>query len=103
MKREVVWTWSAEADMQRLYGVAEDYCDGNGNQLLSEVEKVTALLLCFPLMAAQWRAPVRRMILRRRHLALFYVPEPRGIVIIGVADLRGDPDNLWKELQGRLP
>lgn len=103
MKREVIWTWAAEADVQRLYASAEDHSEGNGLQLLSEVEKATALLLCFPLMAAQWRPPVRRLILRRRHLALFYVPAPRGIVIIGVADLRSDPDDLWREMQGRLP
>ncbi|MCF7786642.1 MAG: type II toxin-antitoxin system RelE/ParE family toxin [Prosthecobacter sp.] len=103
MKLEVIWTWAAEADMQRLYASAEDNSEGSGNQLLSEVEKATALLLCFPQMAVQWRSPVRRLILRRRHLALFYVPEPRGIVVIGVADLRGDPDSWWSELQGRLP
>ncbi len=103
MKREVVWTWSAEAEMQRLYASAEDHSEGSGNQLLTEVEKATVLLLCFPQMAAQWRSPVRRLILRRRNLALFYVPEPRGIVIIGLADLRGDPDSLWSELQRRLP
>ena len=33
----------------------------------------------------------------------FYVPEPRGIVVIGVADIRGDPESLWNELKGRLP
>jgi plasmid stabilization system protein ParE len=103
MKRELVWTWAAEADMQRFYAVAEDQAEGSGIQLLSEIEKAAALLLCFPLMAAQWRPPVRRLILRRRHLALFHVPEPRGIVVIGVADLRGDPDDLWRELHGRLP
>lgn len=103
MKRELIWTWSAEADMQRLYATAEDHCEGNGDQLLSEVEKATALLLCFPLMAPHWRPPLRRMILRRRHLALFYVPEPRGIVVVGVADLRSDPDSLWSQLKRRLP
>lgn len=103
MKREVIWTWSAEADVQRFYANAEDHAEGSGVQLLLEFEKAAALLLCFPLMAAQWRFPVRRLILRRRQLALFYVPEPRGIVIIGVADLRGDPNKLWSELQGRLP
>jgi len=103
MKREVIWTWSAEVDMQRLHASAEDHSEGSGNQFLSEVEKATVLLLCFPQMAKLWRSPVRRLILRRRHLALFYVPEPRGIVVIGVADPRGDPDRLWNELQGRLP
>lgn len=103
MKRELIWTWAAEADLQRFYAIAEDQAEGFGAHLLSEVERAAALLLCFPLMAAQWRFPVRRLILRRRQLALFYVPEPRGIVVIGVADLRCNPDDLWREMQGRLP
>lgn len=46
---------------------------------------------------------MRRLILRRRHLALFYVPEPRGIVVIGVVDMRRDPESLWGEIRDRLP
>jgi len=103
MKRELIWTWAAEADIQRFYANAEDHAEGSGVHLLLEVEKAAALLLCFPLMAAQWQPPIRRLILRRRQLALFYVPEPRGIVVIGVADLRCDPDDLWRVMQGRLP
>lgn len=103
MKREVIWTWAAEADLQRLFAEAEDSSDGNGLRLLTEIEKATVLLLCFPLLAPAWRSPVRRLVLRRRHLGLFYVPEPRGIVVIGVADLRRDPESLRSEMLGRLP
>jgi|GEM_PF-639723 len=103
MKREIVWTWAAEADMQRFYAEAEDQEEAKGLELLVLAEKATVLLLCFPQMAPQWRHPVRRLILRRRHLALFYVPEPRGIVIIGVADMRRDPESLWGEIRDRLP
>ncbi len=103
MKREVIWTWAAEADLQRLFAEAEDASEGNGLRLLTEIEKATVLLLCFPLLAPNWRPPVRRMVLRRRNLGVFYVPEPRGIVVVGVADLRRDPESLWKELLGRLP
>jgi len=103
MKREVVWTWAAEADLQHFYAGLEDCEEGAGMRLLIEIEKATVLLLAFPFLAAKWRPPVRRMILRRRKLALFYVPEPRGIVVIGVADLRRDPDSLWRELRSRLP
>ena len=89
--------------MPRFYAEAEDQEEGRGLDLLSLAEKATARLLCFPQMAPQWRHPVRRLILRRRHLALFYVPEPRGIVVIGVADMRRDPEPLWGEIRDRLP
>jgi len=29
--------------------------------------------------------------------------ESRGIVIIGVADIRRDPDKWWNELRSRMP
>jgi hypothetical protein len=51
MKREVIWIWAAEADLQRLFAEAEDSSDGNGLRLLTEIEKATVLLLCFPLLA----------------------------------------------------
>jgi len=34
---------------------------------------------------------------------LFYVAEPLRVVIIGVQDLRRDPERLRDELLGRLP
>lgn len=103
MKREIVWTWAAEADMQRFFAEAEDFQEGKGVELLTQVETASALLTQFPRMAPSWRFPVRRLMIRRRKLALFYVPESRGVVIIGVADIRRDPDEWWNELRSRMP
>ena len=102
MKWEVVWTWAAEAGLQHFFAEAEDSQEGSGLKLLVQVETATALLAQFPRMAPNWRFPVRRLMVRRRQLALFYVPEPRGIVIIGVADNRRDPDEWWNELRSRM-
>lgn len=103
MSPEVVWTWSAEADLQRHFNWREDRSEGSGIELLARVEKAAELLLRFPRIAAVWRSPVRRLILKRSTLGLFDVPEPRGIVVIAVADLRQDPERLWQEIQSRLP
>ena len=103
MKREIVWTWAAEADLQRFFVEAEDLQEGRGIELLTQVETATALLAQFPRMAPSWRFPVRRLLIRRRKLALFYVPESRGVIIIGVADIRRDPEEWWNELRSRMP
>jgi plasmid stabilization system protein ParE len=103
MKHEIVWTWAAEADLQRFFAEAEDIQEGRGVELLTQVETATALLAQFPRMASSWRFPVRRLMIKRRKLALFYVPESRGIVIIGIADIRCDPDKWWNELLNRMP
>lgn len=78
MSPEVVWTWSAEADLQRHFNWREDRSEGSGIELLARVEKAAELLLRFPRMAAVWRSPVRRLILKRSTLGLFDVPEPRA-------------------------
>ncbi len=103
MKHEIVWTWAAEADLQRFFAEAEDVQEGWGVKLVTQVETATTLLAQFPRRASSWRFPVRRLMIKRRKLALFYVPESRGIVIIGVADIRRDPDKWWNELLNRMP
>jgi plasmid stabilization system protein ParE len=103
MKREIVWTWAAEADLQRFFAEAEGAQEGRGLELLTQVETAASLLDQFPRMAPNLRFPVRRLRIKRRKLALFYVPEPRGIVIIGVADIRRDPAEWWNELRSRMP
>lgn len=103
MNRDIVWTWAAEADMQGIFAAAEDAADGTGVSLLGQVEKATTLLLNFPRMAPAWRGPVRRLMMKHQCLGLFYVPEPRRMVIIAVADLRRDPDSIWNEIRSRIP
>jgi plasmid stabilization system protein ParE len=103
MTREILWTWAAEADMQCLYAESEDVEEGRGLKLLTQVEKATMLLLHFPRMAPQWRSTVRRLVLKKLHSGLFYVPEPQRVVIIAVADLRTDPDMLWRDIRNRIP
>ncbi len=68
MKREIVWTWAAEADMQRFYAEAEDQEEGKGLELLTLAEKATVLLLCFPQMASSC-APTD------------FTPPPSGLIL----------------------
>lgn len=103
MKHEIVWTWAAEADLQRFFAEAEDVQEGRGIELLTQVESATVLLAQFPRMAPSWRFPFRRLMIKRRNFALFYVPESRGVVVLGVADIRRDPDKWWNELLNRMP
>ncbi len=103
MKREVVWTWSAEVDSQEAFGIAEDEAAGNGTRLVATVENLLDLLSRFPEMTRVWRPPVRRALIRRTHYGLFYVVEKTRLVIIAMHDLRRDPALLEEELRRRLP
>ena len=72
-------------------------------RFVATTDRLLELLQIFPQLAAMWQAPVRRVAIRRSHYGLFYVAEPFRLVIVGVQDLRGDPDRLRRELLRRLP
>jgi plasmid stabilization system protein ParE len=103
MKREIIWTWSAEADLQEVFANGEALCPGDGEKFLHLVDALLDLLRQFPQMAAIWRTPVRRALIRRSNFGVFYVPEGSRLVIVAVQDLRRDPETLRKTIEGRLP
>jgi plasmid stabilization system protein ParE len=103
MKREVVWTWAAEVDGQAAFMMLENIAVGSGERFLYIMERLLGVLLGFPGLAALWKPPVRRAVIRRSHYGLFYVVEPTRLVIIAVQDLRQDPTQLNQLVLRRLP
>lgn len=103
MTKEVVWTWSAEADLQDLFQRADSASPNGGLSLLIQIEAATKMLSVFPLLAPEWNLSIRRLLIQKANLGLFYVPEPRGIVVIGLADLRQHPDGIAEQILRRLP
>jgi plasmid stabilization system protein ParE len=103
MKREVAWTWAAEVDAQTVFMLLEDIAAGSGEKFVYTVERLLGVLLGFPGLAAMWKSPVRRAVIRRSHYGLFYVVESSRLVIIAVQDLRQDPTQLNQVVLRRLP
>ncbi len=103
MKQDVVWTWAAEMDAQEAYARMEEAAEGSGERFVRLTDRMVSLLQAFPFVAAVWRRPVRRALIRRTHYGLFYVVEPARLVVIGLQDLRSDPERLERELLRRLP
>ena len=96
----------ADADFQRLYELREDYSEGSGDRLQTEVVRVLDLIQVFP---ARWRmihpAGFRRALVGDT-LGLVYRIETRGVVLHAMFDLREDPrhferllDNLSRGLR----
>lgn len=103
MSREVIWTWSAEADLGEWFASAEELAPGGGERMLGTLDRLLELLRSFPEMAPLWHGQVRRALIRRSHHAVFYAVEAKRLVIIAVFDLRRNPENLLLEIRKRLP
>jgi plasmid stabilization system protein ParE len=103
MIREVIWIWSAEADVQEIFVRSDDARPGSGERFLLVVDRLLDLLKQFPEMTAIWRKPVRRALIRRSHYGLFYAAEPTKLVVIAILDLRRSPASIRQEIERRLP
>ena len=103
MSLEIVWTWAAEVDAQNAFVRLDEASPDAALRFVATTDKLLELLRIFPHLAAVWQPPLRKVAIRRSHYGLFYVIEPLRVVIIGVQDLRRDPERLRHELLGRLP
>ncbi|MBX7208569.1 MAG: type II toxin-antitoxin system RelE/ParE family toxin [Verrucomicrobiaceae bacterium] len=98
--RAAVWTLGAEADVQRLYERLETWEEGTGDRFYEEVLSSVRLLEVFPRIGpVVHRGNVRRVLVSNRNYGLFYVSEPRGIVLHALFDLRQDPKAIMKRLR----
>lgn len=88
---EVVWTLRAEIGLAQIYSYLDELQPGAGDDFLMEVDHVLELIRDFPHLGRVFETPVRRRILGKGRYGLFYSPEDRGIIVVGILDLRQDP------------
>ena len=103
MRREVIWMWAAEVDAQEVFVQLEEQSPGSGLRLVELTDQLLAVLQDFSYIAPVWHAPLGRAVLRKTPYALFYVVEPKHLVITGLQDVRRDSDRLRRDLLRRLP
>lgn len=92
----VIWLAAAERDVQRLYERAEEW--NGGDAFLDRLEKCTRPLHSFPSLAPVFSGEIRRLLLARDSLGVFYAVEGMRIVILRVSDLRQDPKMIRRKL-----
>jgi plasmid stabilization system protein ParE len=97
--RFAVWTLAAEADVQAHYERLETWEQGRGDRFYGEVLSMVKLLESLPeLGPVVFRNRLRRVLVFNRHYGLFYVVEPRGVILHALLDLRQDPEQLKRRL-----
>ena len=94
---EIVLIQSAEIDWFRLFSQFGEGFDDLFN-------RATDKLKANPKQGPPYRVePIRRLVIRESPWGIFYVPEPKRIVILAIEDLRQDPEMLKRKLEGILP
>ena len=94
---EIVLIQSAEIDWFRLFSKFGERFDGLFNEATNQLKKN-------PKQGSPFKVePIRRFVIQKSPWGIFYVPEPKRIVVLAVEDLRQDPSILKRKLEGLLP
>ena len=98
---ELVFLFSADADIQSAYDFYEAYQAGRGEVFMHHLDAGFGRVRDFPEIAPVFHGKHRRLLVHGFPYGIFYTIEGRRIVIAGVMDLRQDPDVIRQRLSGR--
>ena len=96
---EIVWTLSADLDLQVIYERLDIHKPGIGDQFFEAVLEKTRQLQMFPRIGpVVHRGFIRRVLVFERCYGLFYSVESRGIILHAILDLRRNPEHIEQRL-----
>ena len=98
---EIVFLFSADADIQTAYEFYEAYQAGRGEVFMRHLDVAFGRLRTFPEIAPVFHETCRRLLVPGFPYGIFYTIEGRRIIISGVMDLRQDPGIIHRRLRGR--
>jgi toxin ParE1/3/4 len=98
---ELVFLFSADADIQTAYEFYEAYQAGRGEVFMRHLDVGFGRLRISPEIAPIFYGPYRRLLVHGFPYGIFYTVEGRRIIVTGVMDLRQDPDIIRRSLGGR--
>ena len=98
---ELVFLFSADADIQAAYEFYEAYQAGRGEVFMRHLDVAFGRLRTFPEIAPVFHEACRRLLVHGFPYGIFYTIEGRRIIISGVMDLRQDPGIIHRRLRGR--
>ena len=98
---ELVFLFSADADIQTAYEFYKAYQEGRGEVFMRHLDVAFGQLNTFPEIAPVFHEPYRRLLVHGFPYGIFYAIEGRRIIVSSVMDLRQDPDIIRRRLRGR--
>ena len=100
---EVVTLAGADDDLQAIFNMLEDRHEGRGREFIWKVDHELDWLRKFGGSRSFYREPFRKHRVPGTPFAIFYVSEPRGVMVHSILDLRQDPNAIYRRLFGYDP
>jgi plasmid stabilization system protein ParE len=98
---ELVFLFSADADIQTAFEFCEACQAGRGEVFMRYLDAAFGRLRIFPEIAPLFHESYRRLLVPGFPYGIFYTIEGRRIIVSGVMDLRQDPNLIRQRLRGR--
>lgn len=95
---ELVFLFSADADIQTAYEFYEEYQSGRGEIFLRHLDAAFGRLRVSPEIAPFFHRAYRRLLVGNFPYGIFYTIEGRRVIVNGVLDLRQDPESIRRRL-----
>jgi len=96
---DLVFLFSADADIQAAYEFYEEFQEGRGEVFMRHLDLAFSQLRTFPAIAPVCREPYRRLLVHGFPFGIFYTIEGRRIIVSAVMDLRQDPEVIRQVLR----
>lgn len=97
--KTVVFLAAAESDLLEHFARLEEARPGTGDRFCRELDGSLNLVAKHPLIARPLRGKIRRIVLRRFHLGIFYAVESGRLMVCRILDLRQSPESLSRSLE----
>lgn len=94
MRTEVILLLGAEIDFAKLY-------QRFGEKFYTALDKVLGQLADFPEAGPVYHGAIRRILVGGFPVGVFYVSDFQRIMVLGLLDLRRDPDRIHSEITER--
>lgn len=94
--RDIIWLAAAERDLMRLYDQAEQ--TQSGDAFLQTIQQSVGNLRGFPFIAPTFAGSIRRLLISKHPLGVFYAVEGSRVMILRLLDLRQDPATIRRKL-----
>ncbi len=95
---EIIWLLKAEIDFQEIYNRIDRYSEKRAEDFYASVNTAVDQLALFPEIGFAYAFPIRRVLALRGRYGVFDRVDHRGVVILGIEDLRQDPDRIRRSL-----
>jgi len=96
--REIIWLLKAEVDFQEIYNRIDRYSPERAENFYASVNEALDQVAEFPESGHAYAIPIRRMLALKGRYGVFYRSESRGIVVLGIEDLRQAPSRIRRNL-----